>query len=180
MSSQASTPLSGTTPLHARKPPRQRAARARNDSPRKNRKRADLITVAAALEDVATPRLLCRFPRAPASPSNETEVARREPQGDTVSGHGRLCRVAVASEVFAHRWTPLNLRKLLAGSAHCNEINRTLPLIPKSTLAQRLRALEASGVLTCARARRPEGVCADMAGGHAVVRGASAGAGLAS
>jgi hypothetical protein len=70
MSSQAPTPLSGTTPLRARKAQSQRAARARNDSRRKNRKRADLVTVAPALEEVATPRLLCRFPRAPASPTS--------------------------------------------------------------------------------------------------------------
>ena len=66
-----------------------------------------------------------------------------------MKGHGQFCPVAVASEVFAHRWTPLILRELFAGSTHFNELKRGLPLISKTTLAQRLRALEEAGVLTC-------------------------------
>jgi DNA-binding HxlR family transcriptional regulator len=66
-----------------------------------------------------------------------------------MKGHGQFCPVAVACEVFAHRWTPLILRELFAGSTHFNQIRRGLPLISKSLLAQRLRALEAAGVLTC-------------------------------
>jgi DNA-binding HxlR family transcriptional regulator len=66
-----------------------------------------------------------------------------------MNGHGQFCPVAVACEVFAHRWTPLILRELFAGSTHFNEIRRGLPLISKSLLAQRLRALEAAGVVTC-------------------------------
>jgi DNA-binding HxlR family transcriptional regulator len=62
----------------------------------------------------------------------------------------KFCPVVVASEVFAHRWTPLILRELFAGSTHFNDIKRGLPLISKTTLAQRLRALEEAGVLTCA------------------------------
>ena len=69
-----------------------------------------------------------------------------------MKGHGQFCPVAVASEVFAHRWTPLILRELFAGSSHFNELMRGLPLISKTTLVQRLRALEAGGVLTCADA----------------------------
>lgn len=67
-----------------------------------------------------------------------------------MKGHGQFCPVAVACEVFAHRWTPLILRELFAGSTHFNEIKRGLPLISKTTLSQRLRALESAGVLTCA------------------------------
>ena len=66
-----------------------------------------------------------------------------------MKGHGQFCPVAVACEVFAHRWTPLILRELLAGSTHFNEIKRGLPLISKTTLAQRLRALEQAGVVRC-------------------------------
>jgi DNA-binding HxlR family transcriptional regulator len=69
-----------------------------------------------------------------------------------MKGHGQFCPVAVASEVFAHRWTPLILRELFAGSTHFNELKRGLPLISKTTLTQRLRALEAAGVLTCVNA----------------------------
>lgn len=56
--------------------------------------------------------------------------------------------MAVACEVFAHRWTPLVVRELLAGATHFNEIKRGLPLISRTTLAQRLRALEDAGVVT--------------------------------
>ena len=66
-----------------------------------------------------------------------------------MKGHGQFCPVAVASEVFAHRWTPLILRELFAGSTRFNEIKRGLPLISKTTLAQRLRALEDAGVVDC-------------------------------
>ena len=69
-----------------------------------------------------------------------------------MKGHGQFCPVAVACEVFAHRWTPLILRELLAGSTHFNEIKRGLPLISKTTLAQRLRALEQAGVVRCVSA----------------------------
>jgi DNA-binding HxlR family transcriptional regulator len=62
-------------------------------------------------------------------------------------GYGQFCPVAMAAEVMAHRWTPLILRELLAGSTHFNEIKRGLPLISRSTLAQRLKALESAGVV---------------------------------
>ena len=64
-----------------------------------------------------------------------------------MKGHGQFCPVAVAADVFAHRWTPLILRELFAGSTHFNEIRRCLPLISRTTLAQRLRALERAGVI---------------------------------
>ena len=64
-------------------------------------------------------------------------------------GYGQFCPVAVACEVFAQRWTPLILRELFAGATHFNEIKRGLPLISKTLLAQRLRALEHAGVLSC-------------------------------
>ncbi|HEY9181835.1 MAG TPA: helix-turn-helix domain-containing protein, partial [Gammaproteobacteria bacterium] len=64
-----------------------------------------------------------------------------------MKGHGQFCPVAVACEVFAHRWTPLILRELLAGSTHFNQIKRGLPLISRTTLTERLRALEEAGVV---------------------------------
>ena len=64
------------------------------------------------------------------------------------SGFGQFCPVAVASEVFAGRWTPIILRELLAGAQQFNEIHRGLPLISRPLLARRLRELEAAGVLT--------------------------------
>jgi DNA-binding HxlR family transcriptional regulator len=63
------------------------------------------------------------------------------------SGFGQFCPVAVASEVFAERWTPLILRELLAGSEHFNEIHRGVPLMSRALLARRLRQLEGTGVI---------------------------------
>lgn len=64
-----------------------------------------------------------------------------------MKGHGQFCPVAVASEVFAQRWTPLIVRELAAGSTAFNDIHRGLPRISRTLLAQRLRALEEAGVV---------------------------------
>jgi DNA-binding HxlR family transcriptional regulator len=67
-------------------------------------------------------------------------------------GYGQFCPVAVASELFAQRWTPLILRELLAGSRRFNQIQRGLPRISRTLLAQRLRELERAGALECVAA----------------------------
>lgn len=64
------------------------------------------------------------------------------------SGFGQFCPVAVACEVFAERWTPIILREMFAGSRLFNEIRRGVPLISSALLTQRLRSLEAHGVIT--------------------------------
>lgn len=61
--------------------------------------------------------------------------------------YGQFCPIAVACEILAERWTPLVLRELLAGRRHFNELQRGLPLISRSLLAQRLRELEAAGLV---------------------------------
>ncbi len=63
------------------------------------------------------------------------------------SGFGQICPVAVACEVFAERWTPIILREMFSGSRHFNEIRRGVPLISSALLTQRLRSLEANGVI---------------------------------
>jgi DNA-binding HxlR family transcriptional regulator len=64
-----------------------------------------------------------------------------------MKGYGQFCPVAVASEVFAERWTPLILRELLCGAHRFNDIRRGVPLISRSLLSQRLRELEDAGVI---------------------------------
>ena len=59
---------------------------------------------------------------------------------------GQFCPVAVASEIFAERWTPIILRELF-NSHRFNEIHRCIPLISRPLLARRLRDLEAAGVV---------------------------------
>jgi DNA-binding HxlR family transcriptional regulator len=61
--------------------------------------------------------------------------------------YGQFCPIAIAAEIFAERWTPLIVRELLAGSRRFGELERGLPRIPKSVLAQRLRSLEVAGVV---------------------------------
>jgi DNA-binding HxlR family transcriptional regulator len=62
-------------------------------------------------------------------------------------GYGQFCPIAVASEIFAERWTPLVVRELFCGSRRFNELVQGLPRTPKSVLVQRLRSLEAAGVI---------------------------------
>lgn len=66
-----------------------------------------------------------------------------------MTGHGQFCPVAVASEIFAQRWTPLILREMFAGATRFNDLMRGLPRISRTTLTQRLRALEHAGVVSC-------------------------------
>jgi DNA-binding HxlR family transcriptional regulator len=64
------------------------------------------------------------------------------------SAYRQFCPVAVASEVFAERWTPLILRELVLGSTGFNQIHRGVPRISRALLAKRLRSLSAAGVIT--------------------------------
>jgi DNA-binding HxlR family transcriptional regulator len=64
-----------------------------------------------------------------------------------MKGYGQFCPIAVACETFAERWTPLILRELLFGARRFNEIRQGVPLISRSLLGQRLRALEDAGVV---------------------------------
>lgn len=71
-----------------------------------------------------------------------------------MKGYGQFCPVAVASEVFAQRWTPLIIRELCSGRTHFNQIHRGIPLISRSLLAKRLRWLESAGVVSSAAAAK--------------------------
>jgi len=65
-----------------------------------------------------------------------------------MKGYGQFCPIAMASEVFAERWTPLILRELLFGSTRFGDIRRGVPLISNALLVQRLRSLEDAGLVT--------------------------------
>lgn len=64
-----------------------------------------------------------------------------------MGSYGQYCPIAKAAEIFADRWTPLIVREMLHGICHFNELERGLPGIPRSLLAQRLRRLEQAGVI---------------------------------
>jgi DNA-binding HxlR family transcriptional regulator len=61
--------------------------------------------------------------------------------------YGQFCPVAKASEVVGSRWTPLILRELMAGAHRFNDLQRGIPLMSRTLLAQRLKELEEDGVV---------------------------------
>jgi len=63
-------------------------------------------------------------------------------------GYGQYCPVALAAEVFAERWTPIIIRNLMIGCERFGEVLDGAPGLPRSVLSQRLRRLEADGVIT--------------------------------
>jgi len=62
-------------------------------------------------------------------------------------GYGQFCPVALASEVFAERWTPLILRELLAGARRFVDLHRGVPRISRNLLSMRLSALQHAGII---------------------------------
>jgi DNA-binding HxlR family transcriptional regulator len=67
--------------------------------------------------------------------------------------YGQYCPVAKAAEVLGERWTLLIVRELLLGVDGFNELERLLPGISRSVLAQRLRTLERRGIVERAKPR---------------------------
>ncbi len=62
-------------------------------------------------------------------------------------GYGQYCPLAKGAEVLGDRWTLLIIREMLHGVRHFSELERFLPGISKSVLAQRLRQLQRSGLV---------------------------------
>lgn len=62
--------------------------------------------------------------------------------------YGQFCPVAQALEIVGERWTLLVIRELLCGNYRFGEILNGVPLISRSVLAQRLKALEDAGLIT--------------------------------
>ncbi|SDE93259.1 winged helix-turn-helix transcriptional regulator [Limimaricola pyoseonensis] len=59
----------------------------------------------------------------------------------------QFCPVAMAAEVLCKRWTMLLVRELVAGSTRFNDLRRGVPRMSPTLLSQRLKELEAAGVL---------------------------------
>lgn len=62
-------------------------------------------------------------------------------------GYGQFCPVAQALELVGERWTLLVIRELLCGNYRFNEILNGVPLMSRSLLSQRLKALEQAGLV---------------------------------
>jgi len=63
------------------------------------------------------------------------------------SGYKQFCPVAMAAEVLCTRWTMVLLRELIAGSTRFNDLRRGVPKMSPTLLSQRLKDLEAAGVV---------------------------------
>lgn len=70
----------------------------------------------------------------------------------------QFCPVAMAAEILCTRWTMVLLRELVAGSTRFNELRRGLPRMSPALLSQRLKDLEAAGILERRPAERDPGV----------------------
>ncbi len=64
-----------------------------------------------------------------------------------MESYRQYCPVAKAHEILGDRWTMLIVRELVGGRDTFNDIARGLPGISRSLLTERLRRLEAKGVL---------------------------------
>ena len=64
-----------------------------------------------------------------------------------MAGYDQFCPVAQALEVIGERWTLLVVRELLCGSHRFSDLQRGVPLMSRSVLAQRLRSLCDAGVI---------------------------------
>ncbi len=61
--------------------------------------------------------------------------------------YGQYCPVAKATEILGDRWTLLIVREMHGGASGFNELQRGLPGISRSVLADRMRALERAKVV---------------------------------
>jgi DNA-binding HxlR family transcriptional regulator len=68
----------------------------------------------------------------------------------------QFCPVAMAAEVLCTRWTIVLLRELGAGSTRFNDLRRGVPRMSPALLSQRLKDLQAAGVV--AKVAGPSGV----------------------
>ncbi len=64
-----------------------------------------------------------------------------------MKSYGQYWPVARAAEILGRRWTLLILRDLHGGYRHFNQLRKGVPLISPSLLSQRLKDLEAAGVV---------------------------------
>src|SRR5215467_6001248 len=72
----------------------------------------------------------------------------------TQGSYKQFCPVAMAAEILCTRWTVVLLRELISGSTRFNDLRRGVPRMSPTLLSQRLKELEAAGVIE-RRASRP-------------------------
>jgi DNA-binding HxlR family transcriptional regulator len=62
--------------------------------------------------------------------------------------HGQYCPVSYAADTLGDRWTVLIVREMMGGATRFNEIERLLPNVSRSLLAQRLKHLARIGIIS--------------------------------
>lgn len=73
-------------------------------------------------------------------------------------GYKQFCPVAMAAELLCTRWTMVLLRELIAGSTRFNDLRRGVPKMSPTLLSQRLKELEAAGVVERRELKSEKGV----------------------
>src|SRR3954464_11918449 len=76
----------------------------------------------------------------------------------TIGSYRQFCPVAMAAEILCTRWTVVLLRELMAGSTRFNDLRRGVPRMSPALLSQRLKELEAAGVVSRTPSMRETGV----------------------
>ena len=76
----------------------------------------------------------------------------------TQPGYKQFCPLAMAAELLCTRWTIVLLRELVAGSTRFNDLRRGVPRMSPTLLSQRLKELEAAGVIERKRLKSEKGV----------------------
>lgn len=61
--------------------------------------------------------------------------------------YGQYCPVARAADILGERWTLLILRDILGGARRFNELRKGVPRMSPTLLSQRLKSLEAYGLI---------------------------------
>lgn len=74
------------------------------------------------------------------------------------ASYGQFCPVAMAAEILCTRWTIVLVRELAAGSTRFNDLRRGVPRMSPALLSQRLKDLEAAGIVVRAPVARESGV----------------------
>lgn len=73
-------------------------------------------------------------------------------------GYKQFCPVAMAAELLCTRWTMVLLRELVAGSTRFNDLRRGVPKMSPTLLSQRLKELEAAGVVERREIKSEKGI----------------------
>jgi DNA-binding HxlR family transcriptional regulator len=76
----------------------------------------------------------------------------------TQPGYKQFCPVAMAAELLCTRWTMVLLRELVAGTTRFNDLRRGVPKMSPTLLSQRLKELEAAGILERRKLKSEKGV----------------------